>query len=42
MYLAGVVLMMVNLFMTIRKAPKSLPDPAVAVPRSPRHVPATG
>ena len=33
MYLVGVVFMMVNLFMTIRKAPGSLPDPAVAVPR---------
>ena len=33
MYLVGVVFMMVNLFMTIRKAPSSLPDPAVAVPR---------
>ena len=33
MYLVGVVFMMVNLFMTMRKAPKQLPDPAVAVPR---------
>ena len=33
MYLFGVVLMLVNLFMTTRRAPKELPDPAVAVPR---------
>ena len=33
MYLTGVVFMMVNLFQTIRRAPKDLPDPAVAVPR---------
>ncbi len=33
MYLGGVVLMMVNLYKTIRKAPDELPDPAVAVPR---------
>ncbi|MGB3543834.1 MAG: hypothetical protein WBA11_13020, partial [Rubrivirga sp.] len=33
MYLLGVVLMMWNLFETIRRAPKDLPDPAVAVPR---------
>lgn len=33
MYLAGVVLMMVNVFMTVRSAPKALPDPAVAIPR---------
>ncbi|MEM8600447.1 MAG: cbb3-type cytochrome c oxidase subunit I, partial [Bacteroidota bacterium] len=34
MYLAGVVLLMVNAYMTIRSAPKNLPDPAVAVPRA--------
>ena len=33
MYLFGVVLMLFNLFKTMRKAPKQLPDPAVAVPR---------
>ena len=33
MYLFGVVLMLVNLFMTMRRAPEQLPDPAVAVPR---------
>jgi cbb3-type cytochrome oxidase subunit 1 len=34
MYLLGVVLMLWNLWATIRRAPKSLPDPAVAVPRA--------
>ena len=33
MYLAGVVLMLYNMYKTIRTAPKQLPDPAVAVPR---------
>ncbi|MEO0559261.1 MAG: cbb3-type cytochrome c oxidase subunit I, partial [Bacteroidota bacterium] len=33
LYLAGVVLMMVNLWKTILNAPKQLPDPAVAMPR---------
>ena len=33
MYLFGVVLMLWNLAATIRRAPKDLPDPAVAVPR---------
>lgn len=33
MYLFGVVLMLFNLYKTMRKAPKQLPDPAVAVPR---------
>ncbi|MEM1115195.1 MAG: hypothetical protein AAGJ11_01745, partial [Bacteroidota bacterium] len=33
MYLVGVVFMMVNLWMTIRRAPRQLPDPAVAMPR---------
>ncbi|MEO0742530.1 MAG: cbb3-type cytochrome c oxidase subunit I, partial [Bacteroidota bacterium] len=33
MYLLGVVFLMVNAYMTIRNAPKNLPDPAVAVPR---------
>ncbi len=32
MYLGGVVLMMVNVWQTVRRAPKDLPDPAVAVP----------
>ena len=35
LYLGGVVLMMVNLWQTIRRAPKDLPDPAVAVPVTP-------
>jgi cbb3-type cytochrome oxidase subunit 1 len=29
----GVILMSINVFMTIRSAPKKLPDPAFAVPR---------
>ncbi|WP_094546702.1 cytochrome-c oxidase, cbb3-type subunit I [Rubricoccus marinus] len=33
LYLLGVVLMMVNVWKTVRRAPKELPDPAVAVPR---------
>jgi cbb3-type cytochrome c oxidase subunit I len=33
MYLAGVVLMMINLWQTMRNAPKTLHDPVVAVPR---------
>ncbi|MDX1529927.1 MAG: cytochrome-c oxidase, cbb3-type subunit I [Rhodothermales bacterium] len=32
LYLAGVVLMMVNVWQTIRRAPKDLPDPAIAIP----------
>jgi cbb3-type cytochrome c oxidase subunit I len=32
MYLGGVVMLMVNAWMTIRSAPKQLPDPAVALP----------
>ena len=35
LYLSGVMLMMYNLWMTIRRAPKDLPDPAVAVPVTP-------
>ena len=38
MYLAGIVLMMVNLFMTIRKAPKSLPTRPSPSPHRRRHV----
>jgi cbb3-type cytochrome c oxidase subunit I len=34
LYLGGVVMMMVNMWMTIRSAPNELPDPAFAVPRS--------
>ena len=34
MYLSGVVMLMVNMYMTIRRAPKQLPDPAVAIPRT--------
>jgi cbb3-type cytochrome c oxidase subunit I len=33
LYLGGAILMSVNVFMTIRSAPKNLPDPAFAVPR---------
>ena len=33
LYIAGTVMMMVNVFMTTRKAPRLLPDPAVAIPR---------
>jgi cbb3-type cytochrome oxidase subunit 1 len=33
MYLTGVILMIVNVWQTIRRAPKSLPDPAFALPR---------
>jgi cbb3-type cytochrome c oxidase subunit I len=32
MYLVGVVLLIINAWMTIKNAPKELPDPAVAVP----------
>ena len=32
MYLAGVVLMLVNMVQTVRSAPKELPDPAFAIP----------
>src|SRR5690606_40551892 len=32
MYLSGVVLLMVNVWQTVRRAPKALPDPAVVVP----------
>ncbi len=32
LYLVGVLLMIYNMIMTIRSAPKDLPDPAVAVP----------
>jgi hypothetical protein len=32
LYLGGVVMMMVNAWMTIRSAPKDLPDPAYAAP----------
>jgi hypothetical protein len=35
MYLGGVVLMMINMYMTIRSAPDELPDPAFAAPRQP-------
>jgi cbb3-type cytochrome c oxidase subunit I len=40
MYLAGVVMMMTNVWMTMRRAPKHLPDPAVAVPRLEAAAPA--
>ena len=33
LYLSGVVMLMVNMWMTIRTAPKELPDPAFATPR---------
>jgi cbb3-type cytochrome oxidase subunit 1 len=33
MYLTGVLMMMTNDWMTIRSAPRQLPDPAFAVPR---------
>jgi cbb3-type cytochrome oxidase subunit 1 len=33
LYLTGVVLLLINLFMTIKSAPKNLPDPAFAVPK---------
>jgi cbb3-type cytochrome oxidase subunit 1 len=33
MYLTGIILLMVNVYMTIRKAPKNLPDPVFALPR---------
>jgi cbb3-type cytochrome c oxidase subunit I len=33
LYLVGVVLLMINMYMTIRKAPKKLPDPVFALPR---------
>jgi cbb3-type cytochrome oxidase subunit 1 len=33
MYLAGVVMMGVNMIQTIRRAPKRLPDPTFALPR---------
>jgi cbb3-type cytochrome c oxidase subunit I len=43
MYLLGVVFLLVNLFMTMRRAPRQLPDPAVAVPAvaatPPREIP---
>lgn len=32
LYLTGVVLMMVNMYQTIRRAPKELPDPVFAAP----------
>jgi cbb3-type cytochrome c oxidase subunit I len=40
MYLFGTVLMMINVAMTIRKAPKDLPDPAIALPKRTEAVPA--
>lgn len=33
LYLSGTVLMMFNVWQTIRRAPKNLPDPAFALPR---------
>ncbi len=33
MYLAGVVLMLVNMWQTIKRAPKQLPDPTFALPK---------
>jgi cbb3-type cytochrome c oxidase subunit I len=33
MYLTGVVLLIINMFKTIRSAPKELPDPAFSVPK---------
>ena len=35
MYLGGVVMLMINMYMTIRSAPDELPDPAFAAPRQP-------
>jgi cbb3-type cytochrome c oxidase subunit I len=35
LYLGGVGLMMINMYMTIRSAPDELPDPAFAAPRRP-------
>jgi len=37
LYLGVVVLMLVNMFMTIRNAPKNLPDPAFAAQARPSH-----
>jgi hypothetical protein len=37
LYLGGVVMLMVNAWMTIRSAPKELPDPAYAAPVAPVH-----
>ena len=34
LYLSGVVMMMANMWMTIRSAPSELPDPAFAVPKA--------
>lgn len=34
MYFVGALLLSVNVFMTIRSAPKSLPNPAIALPKS--------
>mgnify|MGYP006274799789 FL=1 len=34
LYLSGVVMMMVNMWMTIRSAPDKLPDPAFATPKT--------
>jgi cbb3-type cytochrome c oxidase subunit I len=43
LYLSGVVMLMVNMYMTIRSAPKELPDPAFAVPTiAPDHAYGTG
>ncbi len=42
MYLTGAIMMSVNLYQTIRRAPQDLPDPAFAMPKSPstsRHAP---
>jgi cbb3-type cytochrome c oxidase subunit I len=33
LYMAGTVMLSINVWMTIRNAPKHLPDPAIAVPR---------
>mgnify|MGYP006286637641 FL=1 len=37
LYLGGVVMMMANMYMTIRSAPDELPDPAFAAPRQPMN-----